>query len=177
MLRGASLGAREFVSSNGVLTVMRAVALDTDAGLPLIFSLDVGCTCQAGDGCGAHGSCVSGMCRCDRGYSGAMCDNVDDPCDAIDCGQHGQCVQGSCHCTNRYTGSTCDQAPRPCCSTKGCCADCCSSSFCLEDARCFDGFRSAALEYCDAHFPGWDVKGGMFSCCNDCWDSSCDRSC
>ncbi len=118
VLRGASLDTREFVSSQGVLRVMRAVDLDNDAGLPLIFSLGVGCACKDGDNCGEHGSCVSGTCKCDDGYSGGMCETVDDPCEAIDCGQHGHCVEGSCECTERYTGSKCDQAPKPCCSTK-----------------------------------------------------------
>ena len=116
VLRGASLDTREFVSSKGVLRVMRAVDLNNDAGMPLIFSLGVGCTCNDGDNCGAHGSCVSGTCHCADGYSGGMCENVDDPCEAIDCGQHGHCVEGSCECTEKYTGSNCDQAPKPCCS-------------------------------------------------------------
>jgi hypothetical protein len=164
VLRGASLDTREFVSSKGVLSVMRAVDLDRDAALPLIFSLGVGCTCKEGDNCGKYGSCVSGTCQCHEGYSGAMCENVDgDPCDAIDCGQHGQCVKGSCECTDRYTGSRCDQAPKPCCARDcGACRPSCDPSLCNS---CTSGCGACGHGYnwCDDNLPGWD--------------SHCDRSC
>jgi hypothetical protein len=70
MLRGTSLDDRTFVSSKGLMRVMRAVDLNDDAGLPLVFSLRIGCVCTdgAGGGCGAHSSCVNGLCKCDEGY-------------------------------------------------------------------------------------------------------------
>ena len=50
LLRGTTLPEqvkdREFVSSKGVLTVMRVVDLQDDAGLPLMFSLTVECICS-----------------------------------------------------------------------------------------------------------------------------------
>ena len=106
LLRGTSLPEREkdreFVSSKGTLTVMRVVDLHDDAGLPLVFSLRIECACTDGaDGCGAHGSCVSGVCTCDEGYGGGMCETIVDKCRfpvEVDCGAHGSCVDGSCVC-------------------------------------------------------------------------------
>ena len=178
VLRGASLDTREFVSSNGVLRVMRAVDLDIDAGLPLIFSLGVGCTCKDGDNCGAHGSCVSGTCECGDGYSGGMCEHLDNPCAPIQCGAHGRCNENTrkCECNDRYTGSTCEQAPKPCCSTISSrgrasqpvpkapdgtffcgnthcynytCSYTCGTYTCGCDAPC-------SFDWCNANRPGWD---------------------
>ena len=97
MLRGTSLDGRTFVSSKGLLRVMRVVDRD-DAGLPLVFSLRIGCVCTDGaDGCGVHGSCVNGMCKCDEGWSGGMCETIIDHCKVpmeVDCGAHGSCIDG-----------------------------------------------------------------------------------
>ena len=118
ILRGTQLDAREFVSTAGALMVQRAVDVDNDGGRPMIFSLNVGCVCKETDNCGEHGSCISSMCQCDKGYSGAMCDEAIDPCATINCGDHGQCMAGTCHCSDDYSGSTCQIAPMPCCTAK-----------------------------------------------------------
>ena len=118
ILRGTKLDAREFVSTTGVLRVLRAVDFDNDGGRPMIFGLNIGCACKETNNCGKHGSCISGMCHCDNGYSGAMCDEVIDPCATIDCGEHGECVEGVCRCSERYSGPTCQIAPLQCRTTK-----------------------------------------------------------
>ena len=112
ILHGTSLDERVFVSSKGVLRVMRVVDLDDDAGLPLVFSLRIGFVCTDGaDGCGAHGSCVNGLCKCDEGYGGCMCETIIDHCKApveVDCGVHGSCIYGSCVCESAaYSGNRC----------------------------------------------------------------------
>jgi hypothetical protein len=113
MLRGTSLDGRVFVSSKGLLRVMRAVDLRDDAGLPLVFSLRIGCVCTdgAGSGCGAHSSCVNGLCKCDEGYGGGMCETIIDHCKfpaEVNCGAHGSCIKGSCVCGSAaYSGNRC----------------------------------------------------------------------
>eukprot|EP01046_Picozoa_sp_COSAG06_P040300 COSAG06_NODE_4862_length_3896_cov_24.255728_1_plen_375_part_00 len=113
MLRGTSLDGRVFVSSKGLLRVMRAVDLRDDAGLPLVFSLRIGCVCTdgAGSGCGAHSSCVNGLCECDEGYGGGMCETIIDHCKfpaEVNCGAHGSCSDGSCVCGSAaYSGNRC----------------------------------------------------------------------
>ncbi len=195
ILRGTTLDAREFVSSTGVLRVLRAVDLDDDAGLPLVFSLTIGCVCKDGDNCGHHATCVAGMCQCDSGYSGATCDVVVDPCDGLDCGLHGRCADGTCQCDSGYSGATCDVVDDPCdgldCGTHGHCADgtcqcsqrysghtceiapkpCCST-------RC--GCSSGSSGCCSGEFC---CGGGSRNCAPYCdavdygWDRSCDRKC
>jgi hypothetical protein len=112
VLRGTSLPQaqdREFVSSNGALRVLRAVDLRDDVGLPLVFSLRIGCVCaEEPNGCGDHGACVNGICQCADGYSGAMCETNTDPCRSLDCGAHGTCLGGSCECeSGEYSGEHC----------------------------------------------------------------------
>eukprot|EP01046_Picozoa_sp_COSAG06_P000093 COSAG06_NODE_3_length_43832_cov_136.908399_28_plen_389_part_00 len=162
LLRGTSLddrgdppqrdgGSRTFVSSKGKLRVMRVVDRG-DAGLPLVFSLRIDCVCTDGaEGCGAHGSCVNGLCKCDEGYGGGMCETILDHCKfpvEVDCGAHGSCVDGSCDCNDRYTGSTCTQAPTPCCSS---CDECCGSG----GYACFGRYCNSYCCTC-----GYDSSGG-----------------
>eukprot|EP01043_Picozoa_sp_COSAG02_P071921 COSAG02_NODE_13342_length_1407_cov_1.468654_1_plen_292_part_10 len=71
ILRGTKLDAREFVSTKGVLRVLRAIDLVNDGGKPVIFSLNIECVCHDMDNCGQHGSCISGTCQCDDGYCGS----------------------------------------------------------------------------------------------------------
>ena len=177
MLRGASLDTREFVSSKGVLRVMRAVDLDHDAALPLIFNLGVGCTCTGkhGDNCGAHGSCVSGTCQCDDGYSGAMCEHVDDPCDAIDyCGAHGSCVSGTCQCDDGYSGGMCEHLDDPCAAFH---IHCGAHGRCNENTRkceCNSGYTGSKCDHapcCSAKYPldlSIEFDPVDLCCCCDC---------
>ena len=156
LLRGTTLPEqvkdREFVSSKGVLTVMRVVDLQDDAGLPLMFSLTVECICSDGaDGCGAHGSCVNGLCKCDEGYGGGMCETIVDKCEApieVDCGAHGSCDDGNCVCTNKYSGPACTVAPKPCCSSY-CGAYCCISGSCSKCGSSCCGSSSYCRQDCD----------------------------
>jgi hypothetical protein len=118
LLRGTSLddrgdppqrdgGSRTFVSSKGVLRVMRVVDRG-DAGLPLVFSLRIDCVCTDGaEGCGAHGSCVNGLCKCDDGYGGGLCETESDPCSGVNCGAQGSCQEGVCLCDAGWEGDRC----------------------------------------------------------------------
>ena len=160
LLRGTSLPTneqdREFVSSKGVLRVLRAVDLHDDAGLPLLFSLMVECVCTDGadgadgaDGCGEHGSCVNGVCTCDTGRSGGMCETITDMCKypfEKDCGPNGSCVDGSCACSSgAYSGGRCENFDN-CfgvdCGAHGSCVDgscvCSSVAYSGEHCEIFD---------------------------------------
>ena len=113
MLRGTSLDNHTFVSSKGLMRLMRVTDLDVDVGLPLVFSLWIGCVCTDGAdvGCGAHSSCVGGLCKCDEGYGGGMCETIIDHCKfpvEVSCGAHGSCIDGSCVCESAaYSGNRC----------------------------------------------------------------------
>jgi hypothetical protein len=166
MLRGTSLDDREFVSSKGLLRVMRAVDLNDDAGLPLVFSVRISCVCTdgAGGGCGAHSSCVNGLCKCDGGYNGGMCEIEIDHCKfpaEVNCGAHGSCIDGSCVCSDGYSGSACQIAPKQCCTatTTVNSRSCCCAFGCACDGACAKtGAKSCAgaFSWCDAHDLGWD---------------------
>jgi hypothetical protein len=210
LLRGTSMPEqakdREFVSSKGALTVMRAVDLHDDAGLPLMFSLLVECVCSSdgADGCGTHGSCVNGVCTCDEGYGGGMCDTIVDKCKIpveVDCGAHGSCVDGSCGCESAaYSGDRCqhfdkcygihcgahgdcvngnceckDRYTGPRCTTQP--LQCCSNYY-----TCGYCNSEPCACFCD-HCEGVcapTVHGYENSCqsyCNKCDHSKCDHGC
>lgn len=54
--------------------------------------------------CGPHGVCAEGVCRCDDGWTGSLCDQR--PCDSR-CHEHGQCKNGTCVCTQGWNGRHC----------------------------------------------------------------------
>eukprot|EP01043_Picozoa_sp_COSAG02_P065622 COSAG02_NODE_9959_length_2064_cov_1.390840_1_plen_455_part_00 len=165
ILRGTSLSDRPFVSSKGLLRVMRVVDLDDDAGLPLIFSLRIGCVCAdgAGSGCGTHGSCVNSLCACDEGYGGGMCDTIVDACKApieVECGSHGGCVDGRCECDNgAYTGDRCEIFD-PCFGK-----DCHGHGVCISGTcQCDDGYSGGMCEHFD---PCAAIHCGAHGRCNE----------
>lgn len=57
--------------------------------------------------CGINGTCVSGYCDCEDGYSGVNCE-IFDPCYSTLCGNNGTCVGGICDCENGYYGEFCE---------------------------------------------------------------------
>jgi hypothetical protein len=192
MLRGTSLDDRTFVSSKGLMRVMRAVNLDDDAGLPLVFSLRIGCVCTdgAGGGCGAHSSCVNGLCKCNEGYGGGMCETIIDHCKfpvEVNCGAHGSCIDGSCVCESvAYSGNRCQNfdtcygvqcgAHGDCVNGSCDCKDVYTGSTCTAaplpccSGRCSNGGSGC---YC-ADCSGGDCSGGY---CSGGGCHCCDRSC
>jgi hypothetical protein len=81
----------------------------------------------AGKNCGTNGTCVSGTCFCNNGYSGVNCEKPPDPCVNKNCGTNGTCVSGNCVCSAGYTGDKCQTPPDLCagknCGTNGTCLD------------------------------------------------------
>ncbi|NWX83059.1 NAGPA acetylglucosaminidase, partial [Nothoprocta ornata] len=60
-------------------------------------------------GCGAHGRCVRGTCRCSSPFRrGAACDLLD--CGPANCSLHGTCTDSGCVCDAGWTGSNCSEA-------------------------------------------------------------------
>jgi hypothetical protein len=168
MLRGTSLDGRTFVSSKGLLRVMRAVDLNDDAGLPLVFSLRIGCVCTDGaDGCGVHGSCVNGLCKCDEGISGGMCETIIDACKfpvEVDCGAHGSCIDGSCVCESAaYSGNRCQNF------------DTCYGVQCGAHGDCVDG----SCVCTDRYTGSTCTQPPLIPCCSgcECGPSSCYCTC
>jgi hypothetical protein len=162
----------------------------------------IGCVCAAGaDGCGAHGACVNGLCKCDEGYGGAMCETIVDACKIpvkVDCGAHGSCVDGSCVCeSGAYSGDRCqnvDQCFGVECGSHGDCVNgsceckdrysgsrctqaplpcCCGRVGSLADGCCFSvcGCRVSQR---------WDQTWSTSGACGyqaSCHSGECDRSC
>ena len=179
LLRGTSLPLhaqdREFVSSNRVLTLMRAVDLHDDAGLPLMFSLRIACVCTddgSADSCGTHGSCANGLCTCDEGYGGGMCDTIVDACKApvhVDCGAHGSCVDGRCECdSGAYTGDHCEMFD-PCFGN-----DCHGHGVCEHGTcTCDDGFHGPT---CNLACKSVAICVHSKTCCSACGGCSNGRN-
>lgn len=62
--------------------------------------------------CGNHGICYSGVCRCEEGWSGALCEQKS--CHPL-CSKNGVCKEGKCECDQGWTGEHCNigELPRP----------------------------------------------------------------
>lgn len=54
--------------------------------------------------CGPHGSCISGVCQCEEGWTGPECEQRDCHPRCID---HGVCREGKCDCHQGWTGEHC----------------------------------------------------------------------
>lgn len=61
----------------------------------------------AGVDCGSNGTCMTGICDCEDGYSGDNCE-IFDPCFDVDCGDNGTCIDGTCDCEDGYYGDSCE---------------------------------------------------------------------
>jgi hypothetical protein len=115
-----------------------------------------------------NGTCVEGICDCDDGWDGTLCDV--DMCAGIDC-DHGDCVDGECVCDDGWDGTLCDDCETDCgahgaCNDAGECActdgytgDNCqtppTSSLCsntceyADDGECDDGGTGSDYSVCD----------------------------
>jgi len=65
--------------------------------------------------CQNNGTCISGTCECEPGFSGTNCQI--DACVGVVCYNGGDCVAGNCNCPPGYTGSQCQT---PICSGVTC---------------------------------------------------------
>lgn len=54
--------------------------------------------------CGPHGSCITGVCQCEEGWTGPECEQRDCHPRCID---HGVCREGKCDCHQGWTGEHC----------------------------------------------------------------------
>eukprot|EP01052_Picozoa_sp_SAG31_P012600 SAG31_NODE_741_length_12429_cov_13.571127_4_plen_1359_part_00 len=92
------------------------------------------------------GRCVSGLCQCTSGYTGAACQTPPDLCQYMSCGVRStHCVSGECLCEPGWAGNTCEidvSAPNPCayvsCGLHGRCV--------VGLCDCTDGYSGAACE-------------------------------
>jgi len=108
-LGGCASEALAFDDDDAMVSA-RYTTTDDDA---TSFAFGFGPSLSAGTFCGApceHGACVSGVCVCDAGYSGATCGVNDDDCLPGACGAPtgGTCVDGiaafTCDCDDGFYG-------------------------------------------------------------------------
>jgi hypothetical protein len=59
--------------------------------------------------CSGHGLCFQGVCTCDFGHGGALCEY--DDCAAVICENGGACHSGNCICASTWAGPTCATCP------------------------------------------------------------------
>ena len=109
--------------------------------------------------CTGHGQCVDGVpsliCDCDPGFTGAICEHIDD-CIGVNCSENGQCVDGessyTCDCDPGFTGVDCDMN-----------IDDCEGVSCHENGQCVDGVASYTCD-CDPDFTGVECETNIDDC-------------
>ena len=91
---------------------------------------------------GGQGTCSSGSCVCNTGWSGTNCQDGAGPCAGTPCSNGAACsVYGStftCICTDGWTGSSCDQNENECLRTG-------ANTVCQNDGVCTDLDPSGAI--------------------------------
>ncbi len=104
--------------------------------------------------CSLRGKCVSGLCKCNDGFTGDNCATPTTPCSsASSCSNHGSCgTNGLCICQSGWTGDNCSLAI-------DCVNDCSGHGYCLDDSTCL----------CDVGYSGASCE--LKSNCQD--DSDC----
>lgn len=55
--------------------------------------------------CGGNGVCFGGVCRCEEGWTGTVCDQK--ACHPL-CSKNGVCKEGKCECDQGWTGEHCN---------------------------------------------------------------------
>ena len=85
--------------------------------------------------CGAHGTCLEGMCVCSDNYYGPRCETA-----PLNCGAHGTWnpATKACDCSDGYTGTTCQTAPV---------VDKCENINCGAHGTCSDGMCVCSDNY------------------------------
>ncbi|XP_032827150.2 N-acetylglucosamine-1-phosphodiester alpha-N-acetylglucosaminidase isoform X2 [Petromyzon marinus] len=122
-------------------------------------------------GCGEHGECVAGLCRCRRGWVGAACDAL--LCGAGNCSGRGICTEDGCVCDAGWMGENCTtDCPKGWfgggCAQRCACAHGATCDPVSGRCGCARGFHGA---HCDAECPpGLHGSGCTLEC-------NCSRSC
>lgn len=104
--------------------------------------------CETVD-CGPNGDCLVSatgdpFCNCDPGFSGANCENIDDPC--ASCPVNSTCQTDSvtgeqfCECDSGFSGPNCEDVVDPC-------ATCPTNSTCVTDSTTGEQFCECDLGY------------------------------
>ena len=104
----SSSGTHMFAEGTVLYIIIRCTNEFFDCSLSIGIEHECVGTCDTVH-CGFHGTCTSGKCVCDVGYTGNKCEIVVDRCGQISCSSHGTCINGKCHCNDGYTGDTCQQ--------------------------------------------------------------------
>ena len=110
-MKGTTKPTQAIYSLSGMMYLR---LLTNKAGSVESFSATVVCGCRSDSACGAHGSCVKGICSCIGGYTGYAC--TDSTCVGIDCGSHGKCDgksgKATCVCEKGWSGAKCNANPQ-----------------------------------------------------------------
>uniref|UniRef100_H3CII2 Teneurin transmembrane protein 3 n=1 Tax=Tetraodon nigroviridis TaxID=99883 RepID=H3CII2_TETNG len=131
--------------------------LDCSIGLPHTEQCEVDC--------GSHGICYSGVCRCEEGWTGTLCEQK--ACHPL-CSKNGVCKEGKCECDQGWTGEHCNIAHSPDIRVKEGCP-----GFCNNNGRCT---LEASGWHCICQ-PGWRGAGchvAMETLCTDGKDNEGD---
>ena len=105
--------------------------------------------------CSGHGSCANNSCKCNQGWKGRYCNQVDCPGEP-DCSNRGACISVPnslpvCSCNPGFSGSDCSQLVcpgLPMCSNRGNCTLINGKPTCI----CNHGFDGSSCEKCTAKF-------------------------
>lgn len=133
-------------------------------------------TSDNGVACFGNGTCVSGVCQCEAGWTGAACNQINHNCPfqtinghKVQCSGNGSCVKGVCVCDPNHIGSNCETKIEYCpkdaegnvCGGNGTCTG--------DTCECDDG-RTGSL--CQYEGQCWATENGICDG-NPCVDGVC----
>jgi len=125
--------------------------------------------------CFGHGDCLNGMCTCDLGYTGDLCNEVTEACPQ-NCSGHGTCQGGKCFCRGQWSGAACNQEIFNCpfalhnCTGHGLCQPSGADSNAPWTCSCDEGFCgdacSLACPKCINNCTGHGACDGIVCICD-----------
>ena len=131
-------------------TVLYIIIRCTNEFFDCSLSIGIEHECMSGCGaayCGSHGTCTSGGCVCDVGYTGNTCETVLDRCgNNTSCGSQGICKDEECFCRPGYSGDRCqtlDSCHNISCGPHGVC----TTGVCVCDLG-YSGDRCQTFDIC-----------------------------
>ncbi|CAL9706185.1 unnamed protein product [Knipowitschia caucasica] len=116
--------------------------------------------CEAG----CRGRCESGVCVCEAGWSGDLCERA--PCEDRGCGRHGMCTHEGCVCDAGWIGHNCSRA----------CPSGLYGDGCNQSCSCVRGSCDAVHGLCSCP-PGFTGDSCQNVCPQGSFGLSCSQIC